>query len=104
MAVSRNEPTARSRWPSASKSPSAREAWFVAPELPLSLRGVVAGLAFSALTHGLLDRRWPVRALLRAVGSPRFAETVAPICGIYAADQALHKLALLVSALLIATL
>jgi hypothetical protein len=72
--------------------------------LPLTVRGVVAGLAFSALTHGLLDRRWPVRAILRAAGSPRFAETTAPICGIYAADQALHKLALLISALLIASL
>ena len=72
--------------------------------LPLTARGVIAGLAFSALTHGLLDRRWPVRAILRSVGSPRFAEATAPICGIYAADQALHKLALLVSALLIATL
>jgi Protein of unknown function (DUF3307) len=72
--------------------------------LNLTVRGVVAGLAFSAVTHGLLDRRWPVRAILRAVGSPRFAEATAPICGIYAADQALHKLALLVSALLIASL
>jgi hypothetical protein len=72
--------------------------------LPLTVRGVAAGLAFSAVTHGLLDRRWPVRAILRAMGSPRFAETTAPICGIYAADQALHKLALLGSALLIATL
>jgi len=72
--------------------------------LPLTVRGVVAGLAFSALTHGLLDRRWPVRAVLRAFGSPRFAEATAPICGIYAADQALHKLALLGSALMIALL
>ena len=73
-------------------------------ELPLTVAGVVSGLAFSALTHGLLDRRWPVRALLRATGSPRFAEATAPVCGVYAADQALHKLALLVSALLIASL
>ena len=60
--------------------------------LPLTVPGVAAGLAFSALTHGLLDRRWPVRAILRVMGSPRFAEATAPICGIYAADQALHKL------------
>ena len=72
--------------------------------LPLTVRGVLAGFAFSALTHGLLDRRWPVRAILRAVGSPQFAETTAPVCGIYAADQALHKLALLISALMIAIL
>jgi hypothetical protein len=72
--------------------------------LPLTVLGVAAGLAFSAVTHGLLDRRWPVRAILRAVGSPRFAEATAPVCGLYQADQALHKTALLVSALFIATL
>jgi hypothetical protein len=72
--------------------------------LPLTVRGVLAGLAFSAVTHGLLDRRWPVRAILRAAGSPGFAEATAPVCGIYAADQALHKLALLISALLMAAL
>ena len=38
----------------------------LALRLPLSPLGVVAGLAFSAVTHGLLDRRWPVRAVLRA--------------------------------------
>jgi hypothetical protein len=76
----------------------------VALGLPLTVRGVGAGLLFSALTHGLLDRRWPVRAILRAIGSPRFAETTAPVCGMYAADQALHKAALLVSALLTAVL
>src|SRR5215218_2914906 len=37
--------------------------------LPLSPAGVVAGVAFSAVTHGLLDRRWPVRAVLRATRS-----------------------------------
>lgn len=69
--------------------------------LPLSPWGIAAGLAFSAGTHAILDRRWPVRAILRATGSPRFAELVSPVCGMYAADQALHLLALLVSALLI---
>jgi hypothetical protein len=68
--------------------------------LPLSPWGIAAGLAFSAATHALLDRRWPVRAILRATGSPRFAELTTPVCGMYAADQALHLLALLVSALL----
>ncbi len=69
--------------------------------LPLSGWGIAAGLAFSVATHALLDRRWPVRALLRATGSPNFAELTTPVCGMYAADQALHLLALLVSALLI---
>jgi hypothetical protein len=72
--------------------------------LPLSVSGVVAGLGFSAATHGLLDRRWPVRAILRATGSPRFAEMSTPVCGMYVADQALHQGALLVAALLVARL
>lgn len=72
--------------------------------LPLSPAGVAAGLTFSVLTHALLDRRWPVRLLLRGTGSPVFAEQVSPVCGMYVADQALHWLALLISALLIACL
>lgn len=77
---------------------------FAALGLPLPAWGTAAGLAFSALTHGLLDRRWPVRALLVRTGAPRFAEATGPVCGMYAADQALHQAALLVSALLIAVL
>ena len=72
--------------------------------IPLTVRGVVAGLAFSALTHGLLDRRWPVRAILRLTRSSNFADRTEPICGMYVADQALHYASLLVSALLVATL
>lgn len=72
--------------------------------LPLSVRGTAVAIGFSALTHALLDRRWPVRRLLRALGSPAFAETTSPVSGLYAADQALHQLALLVSALLLASL
>ncbi len=72
--------------------------------LPLSVAGVTAGLAFSVATHGFLDRRWPVRALLRATGSAGFAEVTTPVCGMYVADQALHQGALLVSALLVAGL
>jgi len=72
--------------------------------LPLTVAGVLAGLGFSAATHGLLDRRWPVRWLLRRTGSAKFAESTTPVCGMYTADQALHQLALLISALLISTL
>ncbi|MEV0127738.1 DUF3307 domain-containing protein [Dactylosporangium sp. NPDC050688] len=72
--------------------------------LPLSAAGVAAGVAFSAVTHGLLDRRWPVRAVLRATGSPQFADTTSPVCGMYVADQALHQASLLVAALLVAGL
>ena len=72
--------------------------------LPVTPLGVGAGLVFSAATHGLLDRRWPVRAVLRATRSPEFAETTTPVNGMYVADQALHHLALLITALLIAAL
>ncbi|HEX6873130.1 MAG TPA: DUF3307 domain-containing protein [Micromonosporaceae bacterium] len=72
--------------------------------LSLTVLGVVAGLAFSAGTHALLDLRWPVRMVLRATGASGFADAVSPVCGMYAADQALHQLCLLVSALLIASL
>ena len=72
--------------------------------LPLTWGGVLAGVAFSALTHAALDRRWTVRTILRRLGSPQFAESTGPVCGMYAADQALHQLSLLGSALLIAGL
>lgn len=72
--------------------------------LPLSPTGVAAGLLFSVVTHALLDRRWLVRMVLRGTGSPGFAEQATPVCGMYVADQALHWLALLGSALLIACL
>ncbi|WP_432991409.1 DUF3307 domain-containing protein [Dactylosporangium sp. CA-233914] len=76
----------------------------LALRLPMSPWGVTAGLLFSAVTHAVLDRRWPVRAVLRATRSPQFAEAQTPICGMYVADQALHHLALLGTALLIAAL
>jgi hypothetical protein len=44
-------------------------------------------LAVSAGTHALIDRRWPVRGLLRVVGSPGFATLE---WGVIAVDQALH--------------
>jgi hypothetical protein len=48
-------------------------------------RALVA-LALSAGSHALIDRRWPVRRLLRAVGSPGFATLE---WGVIAVDQAL---------------
>jgi hypothetical protein len=72
--------------------------------LSLSVTGLVAGLVFSAVTHAVLDRRHLVRAVLRGTRSPGFAEQTSPVCGMYVADQALHWLCLLVSALLVATL
>ncbi len=76
----------------------------LALRLPLSPVGCAAALALSVGSHALLDRRWPVRAVLRATGSPRFAETTSPVCGMYVADQALHWLVLLLAALLVVAL
>lgn len=50
-------------------------------------RWVLLGFAVSAGTHAIIDRRWPVRWLLRSTGSKSFAETT---LGVLAADQALH--------------
>ena len=72
--------------------------------LPLTVPGGLAGLGFSAATHALIDRRWPVRRILHATRSDKFAETTTPVNGMYAADQSLHQLALLIAAVLIATL
>jgi hypothetical protein len=60
-------------------------------------RALVA-LAVSALTHGVIDRRWPVRALLGMAGSPGFATVE---WGVIAVDQALHLFILAMLALLL---
>ena len=44
-------------------------------------------MTMSAATHAIIDRRWPVRALLRMAGSPGFATVD---WGVIAVDQALH--------------
>lgn len=36
--------------------------------------GLLTGTALSAASHALLDRRWPVVRVLRATGSPEFAD------------------------------
>ncbi len=58
----------------------------------------LAALAVSALTHALIDRRWPVRALMRAAGSPGFATVE---WGVIAVDQALHLFILAMLAVLL---
>ncbi|MEU1647575.1 DUF3307 domain-containing protein [Micromonospora zamorensis] len=73
-------------------------------DLPVSALGLTAGMAFSAITHALLDRRWTVRLILHATGSAAFADRQTPVCGMYLADQSLHYACLWVSALLIACL
>lgn len=49
--------------------------------------GTVLALAVSWASHGFIDRRWPVRWLLRHTGSPAFSELA---WGVIGADQALH--------------
>jgi hypothetical protein len=102
--------------------------WFALDVQP-DWQWTLAGLAFSAGTHALIDRRWPVLWLLRATRSPGFAASrvvevhldvdgegrahtsgvptsvaargLLPLHGPYLADQALHWACLFVAALLI---
>ncbi|MBB2941824.1 hypothetical protein FB565_001528 [Actinoplanes lutulentus] len=77
-------------------------AWLL--HLPITATGLTAGIGFSAATHAVIDRRWPVRWLLNNTGSAAFADRQTPICGMYLADQSLHYGCLWVAALLIACL
>jgi len=61
-------------------------------------RNALAVLTVSAATHAIIDRRWPVRALLRAAGSPGLATVE---WGVIAADQALHLTILAMLAVLL---
>ena len=76
----------------------------VALDVPLTVTGVLAGLGFSAVTHAILDRRWPVRWILQHTGATAFADMRTPLHGMYLADQALHYGCLWVAALLMACL
>jgi hypothetical protein len=58
----------------------------------------LAALTVSAATHAVIDRRWPVRALMRAAGSPGFATVE---WGVIAVDQALHLFILAMLAVLL---
>jgi hypothetical protein len=58
----------------------------------------LAALTVSAVTHAVIDRRRPVRALLRAAGSPGFATVE---WGVIAVDQALHLCIVAMLALLL---
>lgn len=72
--------------------------------IDVSILGFVSAVAFSAITHAILDRRWPVRWILEKTGSKNFAEITTPIWGMYQADQALHKFALWISVFLLVLL
>jgi hypothetical protein len=74
-------------------------------DLPVNAAGLLSGMAFSAITHAILDRRWPVRWLLEHTGATPFSQQAGHgINGMYLADQSLHYGCLWVAALLIAAL
>jgi hypothetical protein len=59
------------------------------------------GLVVSVATHGLIDRRWPVRWLLCHSGSRDFAGLAGRgLNGMYLADQSLHVGCLFLAALI----
>lgn len=71
-------------------------------DLPVTWVGLLAGMAFSVVSHAFIDRRWPVRLLLDLTGSPSFARRTSDgMNGLYLADQALHWACLWISALLV---
>jgi hypothetical protein len=63
---------------------------------PMRWYGTVAAVIVSACTHAVIDRRWIVRAMVRAKRCQHWTE------GPYHIDQSLHFAALLVAALLAA--
>jgi hypothetical protein len=80
--------------------------------VPLAPGRVAAGLAVSAVTHYIADRRTPLKRLADLVGAGRFYTLGVPRAGrddnpslgtgSYALDQSFHYLFLFVAALLIA--
>ena len=69
--------------------------------LPVTATGFCLAMTFSAVSHAILDRRWPVKWILDNTGSPEFAKMLQPLWGIYASDQGLHYFCLWISALLL---
>lgn len=64
--------------------------------------GWYVGIPFSIVTHGFIDRRWPVRWLLEHTGSREFAAlNSGGMNGMYLADQSLHVGCLFVAALIV---
>ena len=77
-------------------------AWWLLP-LHYTPLGAILAAAWSAGTHALLDRRWPVRWILTHTRKQGFADlNSGGLNGMYLADQALHHAALLISALMLA--
>jgi hypothetical protein len=79
-------------------------AWWLLP-LHITVLGALLATVWSAGTHALLDRRWPVRWILVHTRKQGFADlNSGGVSGMYLADQALHHGALLVSALMLAAI
>jgi hypothetical protein len=79
------------------------ETVLVASGMVCSRRTKITGAIISAVTHAVLDRRWPVKVILERTRSPQFAEMATPLNGMYLADQALHHGFLFVAALVMAS-
>lgn len=83
--------------------------------LPVSVGGVVLGLGVDAMSHYVVDRGRPLRALAHATGNASYitrvtvvrtpggpADDRGPGTGAYELDQAWHRAFVLVAALIIA--
>jgi hypothetical protein len=71
--------------------------------LHVDYRAWLAGIGFSAVTHGFIDRRWPVQWLCRNTGSEAFGKLAGNgLNGAYLVDQTLHIACLFASALIMA--
>ncbi|PSK83040.1 uncharacterized protein DUF3307 [Murinocardiopsis flavida] len=68
--------------------------------LGLAPARMVAGIAFSAVTHAVIDRRWPVRLFMDTTGSTAFRLHGG---GAMHVDQAAHHACLAAAALVMAT-
>lgn len=69
--------------------------------LHVSYVGWLAGIGFSAISHGFIDRRWPVQWVCRHTGSEAFGKLASGgLNGAYLVDQSLHIACLFVAALL----
>lgn len=63
--------------------------------LAMPLRAVWIVILVSWITHSFIDRRWPVKILMKWTGSYPFSQTT---FGVVAVDQALHLSILLLMA------
>jgi hypothetical protein len=85
-------------WPAMQRHVLGYHATLAACVLPFwHTRWTALALAVSWVLHGFIDRRWPVRWLMRRTGSARFTEQ---FWGVLCVDQALHLVTICGMALL----